>query len=74
MRQVIGLGTPRGLQDRLAVVIAIVLALVSVAARRVAAIWSSHRLLAAMRGRVAVPTTRLISRATICVVLVADYR
>jgi hypothetical protein len=61
MRQVIGLGTPRGLQDRLAVVIAIVLALVSVAARRIAAIWSSHRLLAAMRGRVAVPTTLLIS-------------
>jgi transposase len=61
MRQVIGLGTPRGLQDRLAVVIATVLALVSVATRRGAAIWSSHRLLAAMRSRVTVPTTLVIS-------------
>jgi transposase len=38
MRQVIGLGTPRGLQDCPAVVLATVLAFLSVAARRVAAI------------------------------------
>jgi transposase len=61
MRQVIGIGTPRGLQGRLAVVIATVLATVSIVKRRVAAIWSSHRLLAAMRGRVTVPTTLVIS-------------
>jgi hypothetical protein len=61
MRQVIGLGTPRGLQDCPAVVLATVLAFLSVAARRVAAIWSSHRLLAAMRGRVTIPTMLVIS-------------
>jgi transposase len=61
MRQLIGLGTPRGLQDRLAVVIATVLALVSIATHRVAAIWSSHRLLAVMRGRVTLPTTLTVS-------------
>ena len=38
MRQVIGLGTPRGLQDRPAVVLATVLAFLSIATRRVAAI------------------------------------
>jgi hypothetical protein len=61
MRQVIGLGTPRGLQDCPAVVLATVLAFLSVAARRVAAIWSSHRRLAAMRGRVTIPTMLVIS-------------
>jgi hypothetical protein len=61
MRQVIGVGTPRGLQSRLAVIIETVLAVVSVAERRGVAIESSHRLLAAMRGRVTLPTTLVVS-------------
>jgi len=51
MRQFIGLGTPRGLQGRPAVVIATLLVFVGMVRRRLAAIWTSHRAIAAMRGR-----------------------
>jgi transposase len=56
MRQLIGFGTPRGLQGRLAAVIATLLVLMSPSRRRVTAISWSHRLMAAMRGRLALPT------------------
>jgi transposase len=67
MRQLIGLGTPRGLQDRLSVVIATLCALVSVVTRQVAAIGSSYRFFAVIRGRVT-PTTLAIrsSAAATC--------
>jgi transposase len=51
MRQLIGLGTPRGLQGRPAVVIATLLVLVGVIQRRLTAIWVSHRPIGATRGR-----------------------
>ena len=57
MRQLIGFGTPRGLQGRVATVIATLLLLVRVANRRVAAISVSRRLITVMRGRLASPTT-----------------
>jgi transposase len=57
MRQLIGFGTPRGLQGRVATVIAALLLLVRVAKRRVAAISVSRRLITVMRGRLASPTT-----------------
>lgn len=51
MRQLIGLGTPRGLQGRPAVVIATLLVLAGVIRRRLAAIWVSHQPIGATRGR-----------------------
>src|SRR2546427_3618240 len=51
MRQMIGVGTPRGLQDRPAVVIATLLVLLGAAHRWLAAIWAPHRLITAMRGQ-----------------------
>ena len=51
MRPLIGAGTPRGLQDRLAAVIATLLMCMSAARRRFARITASHRLFAAMGGR-----------------------
>lgn len=61
MRQLIGLGTPRGLQGRVTAVIVTLLVLLSSARRRVAA-------LVAMRGRQLFPTTLLVnsSAATTC--------
>ncbi len=50
MRQLIGLGTPRGLQGRLGVIIATLRVLVGARRRRVVAIGSSRRLLAGWRG------------------------
>jgi len=58
MRQVIGLGTPRGLQGRAAVVIATLLVLISAIRRRFAAIWPAPRSTAAMRDRPMSLTTR----------------
>jgi hypothetical protein len=57
MRQLIGLGTPRGLQGGLAAVIAVLFVLMNTTRRHLAAISVSHRLIAAMRGRLASPTT-----------------
>ena len=50
MRQLIGLGTPRGLQGRLPAVIATVLALLRAARCRSVAMAASFRVIAAMRG------------------------
>ncbi len=64
MRQLIGLGTPRGLQGRLAVVLGTLWVLMRVASRRVAA---PYRLFAVVRGRVKSPTTFVInSLASTC--------
>ena len=51
MRQVIGVGTPRGLQGRHAVVVATLLVLIGAIRRRFAAIWPSNRSIAASRDR-----------------------
>ena len=56
MRQVIGFGTPRGLQDRPAVVIATLFVLIGAALRRFTVIWAPHRLITAMRGQLTSPT------------------
>jgi len=61
MRQLIGLGTPRGLQGRLATVIATLWVLLGVARRRFAAIPTSHRLFAAIRGRLTSQTTFVVN-------------
>ena len=50
MRQVIGLGTPRGLQGRVAAVVAVFLTLLGTTRRWLAAIWPSRPPIAAMRG------------------------
>ena len=55
MRQLIGLGTPRGLQGRSAAVIVAVFVLIAATRRRFATIWSSHRPIVAMCGRPASP-------------------
>src|SRR6266853_1168282 len=49
MRQMMGVGTPRGLQGRPAVVIATLLVLIRATHRRFAAIWAPHRRLRAIR-------------------------
>jgi transposase len=63
LRQLIGVGTPRGLQDRVAAVIATLLVLVGVTRRRFAAIGASHRRTAAMRGRPTLSTTLVVNSA-----------
>ena len=55
MRQLIGVGTPRGLQDRLAAVMATLLVLIGCAPRRLAPIRVFSRLIVAMRGRLEPP-------------------
>ena len=50
MRHLIGIGTPRGLQGRVAAVIATLLVLIGAIRRRIAAISASHRPFSAMRG------------------------
>ena len=57
MRQLIGVGTPRGLQGRVGAVLATVLVLLGVVRRRFNPIWSSHPLIPAVRGRLASLTT-----------------
>lgn len=61
MRHVIGLGTPRGLQGRLAAVIAALWVLLVAVRRRVAALSVSNRRIAAMRGRLTPPTTLVVN-------------
>ena len=60
MRQLIGLGTPRGLQGRLAVVLGTLWVLMSAATRWLTAI-AARRCLAATRGRLAAPTKRVVN-------------
>ena len=50
MRHLIGIGTPRGLQGRVATVIATVLVLIGAIRRRIIAISASHRPFSAVRG------------------------
>jgi len=67
MRQLIGLGTPRGLQGRLALILGTLWVLMRVASRRAAAMAAPYRLFAAVRGRVTLPTTFVInSLASTC--------
>ena len=61
MRHLIGIGTPRGLQGRLAAVMATLWLLLGAARRESAAISASHRLIAAMRGRLMLPTTLAVN-------------
>ena len=61
MRHLIGIGTPRGLQGRLAAIIATLWVLMRAVRRHLAAIAASHRLLAAMRGRLASPVTLVVN-------------
>jgi len=64
MRQLIGVGTPRGLQGRLATLMTTLCVLLSLARRWLAAISASHRLIAAMRGRFTSPTMLLVNSST----------
>ncbi len=68
MRQLIGLGTPRGLQGRLATVIATLLVLLGAVRRCFMAIAASHPLVGAMRGRPTLPTMLVVnsSRTVTC--------
>src|SRR2546425_13018354 len=61
MRQLIGLGTPRGLQGRVAVVLATLLVIMSAARRRLAAISALRRRPATERGRITSPTTLVLN-------------
>ena len=63
MRQLIGFGTPRGLQGRLGVIIAIVLVRVAAIRRRVGAIGSSYRRIAMWRRSVSATTLVVHSSA-----------
>jgi transposase len=65
MRQLVGLGTPRGLQDRLAVVLGTLWMLTSVVGRRLFPISASHRLIAAMRAWVRSPTTLVVNSSPV---------
>ena len=60
MRHLIGLGTPRGLQGRLATVLATLFVLLGARRCRLAAIGTSHRFIEAVRDRLA-PTTFLVN-------------
>jgi transposase len=60
MRHLIGLGTPRGLQGRLAGVLAALWVLLVAVRRRIATISASDRLIA-MRGQLTSPTTLVVN-------------
>ena len=60
MRQLIGLGTPRGLQGRLATVLATLFVFRRASRCRLAAIGTSHRFIGAVRDRLS-PTTFLVN-------------
>ena len=61
MRQLIGVGTPRGLQGRMAAVIATLLALIGGAQRRFAAISASSPILPTTRGGATIPTPLVVN-------------
>src|SRR2546425_9394537 len=63
MRHLIGVGTPRGLQGRLGVIIAMVFVLASAIRHRVVAIGSSHRRIAIWRAPVSATTLVVNSSA-----------
>ena len=61
IRSILGVGTPRGLQGRLAAVLAAVSALIAVALHRFTEIRSVRRVIAVTRGWVTVPTTLVVN-------------
>ena len=61
MRHLIGVGTPRGLQGRLAPVLATLFVLISAAPRRLTAILASHGPVAVMRDRSRSPTAIFVN-------------
>ncbi len=63
MRHLIGIGTPRGLQGRVAGVIATIFVLMGIARRRLTAILSSHRLITAIRSRFTPPITFVVNES-----------
>jgi transposase len=64
MRHLIGLGTPRGLQGRLATVLAAVFVLLGAPRCRLAAIAMSHRFIETVRDRLS-PTTFLVDSSAV---------
>ena len=56
MRHLIGIGTPRGLQGRVAAAIAALLVLLADVRARVSAIWASDRVISARRRSLGLPT------------------
>ncbi len=65
MRHLIGIGTPRGLQGRLAAVLATLFVLITAARRRLSAALVSHRVIEVMRGRPTSPTTLVVNSSPI---------
>jgi len=61
IRSILGVGTPRGLQGRLAAVLAAVSALIAVALHRFTEIRSVRRVIAVTRGWLTVPTTLVVN-------------
>jgi len=65
MRQLIGAGTPRGLQARVGAALATLFELMGVVRRRLNPIWSSHRLIPAVRGGLTSRTTSAVNLSTV---------
>ena len=65
MRHLIGVGTPRGLQGRLAAVLATLLALISAAPRRLTTIVTPRRCIAVMRDWLTLPTALIVNSSPI---------
>ncbi|MDP3949596.1 transposase [Microbacterium sp.] len=61
MRHLIGVGTPRGLQGRLAAILTTLFVLLSAAPRRLTTILASHRRLAVRRSRPTSPTALVVN-------------
>jgi transposase len=61
IRSILGVGTPRGLQGRLAAMIATALALIAVAPRRFTPLRTIWRVVMALRALVTVPTTLVVN-------------
>src|SRR5712691_9966641 len=61
IRSILGVGTPRGVQGRLAAVLAAVSALIAIALHRFTEIRSVRRVIAVTRGWVTVPTTLVVN-------------
>jgi len=66
VRGILGVGTPRGLQGRLATVLATLFVLLRAPRRRLAAICMSHQLIDAMRDRFS-PTTLLVNSSAVAI-------
>jgi transposase len=61
MRHLIGVGTPRGLQGRLSVVLAALFVLITGVPHRLTAILTSHRLIGVIRGRPTSPIAPVVN-------------